>query len=89
MLLLDLWHIQTFVLLSGQNLVLIKMIPFSCDMQLESHLHVLNIIFREYQLWITKILKGITIKGRRDYRMAPKWTISRRRYRHFNVTNGR
>ena len=26
----------------------------------------------------------VSIKGRRDYRMAPKWTISRRSWRHFN-----
>ena len=32
---------------------------------------------------------SVLIKGRRDYRMAPKLTISQRRDRHNNVTNGR
>ena len=28
-------------------------------------------------------------KGQRYYRMAPNWTISRRRYQPFNITNNR
>ena len=31
----------------------------------------------------------VDCKVRRHYRMPPKWTFSRRRDRHFNVTNGR
>ena len=40
---------------------------------------------KKYQkMWILPL----KIKGRRDYRMTPKWTISRLSWRDSNVTNG-
>ena len=45
--------------------------------------------FKSMKVRIKGCKETVWFKGRRDYRMAPKWTISRRRYRHFNITNGR